>query len=435
MNIKKFLFFMTCIVFGMFLVEQKTDAIDTIYANLEKSIRNNEIDCVLIRRNYPSCQIDPLSIKRSFCLFALIDKILGGNGLLELNELYFSQDNSIFTTNLIEFYDKQDNSERAKQMYNAFVESLKGVQFKSSHKRWTFLLFNEMFFSSKVPLDSKSVEEILYLCYTLTQKHKNLIICINFLHAFDNYKRPCWLPDDFSLLPLNEDYISSDFKDKILDNGKKELHHHLANYSLIVWNGEVISCYRKTTYCDENNAFINGVRRKTDPIPSHAYEFGNWESHIPFILSSEASKGLVLHHQLSQLFNDDFSTKSIVMRICADSLFMPYFDEEKKMLLLTGNGCPYASRWLHKTSPNLIGYVIDAEKNMFSFRRNSNWYSEKQIYDFMDKQRSFDHILNYLKQVSFTCKCNLCTIHRFLDDMLCEIYIGHSEFVKRLEGL
>jgi hypothetical protein len=395
-----FVLIFVCLGFSNLSEQNVSEAARIISAELEKAIQNKNVNYILIKRTCHGKQICPLSMQRAFCIFALLDKALGGNGLLDQKEASFSRAESIpFDGDLKASYEAQNTAEEARKI-NVFFAVLSHDPIVLNSQKWPFVVFNEMFFSSQIPLDSKSVQELLYHCYILTRKHKNLIICINFLHAFNNTDRPCWLPDNFSLLPLDPEYINMGAPNELLTNPDSGTQNHLANYSLMVWNGEVISCYRKTTYCEENDAFIK--RKK------YAYEFGDWKSYKPFILSADASRGLILHHQLSQLFNDDCG-KRIVTRICADSIFMPSLEIFERLLLLPANGCPTNTEfWIHKMQRNTVGCLVDAEKQTPYFFANGKIESPTNGNETFKK---------------YTCNCGECMVHRYLEGSLnCEIY-------------
>jgi hypothetical protein len=359
-------------------------------------------------------------MNKAFCVFALIDRILGGDGFsqerkmiintAELQHTYLER----FDPEIEEIYSVQ-NTVEAKRQIQLFLDNLGRSPAKFNDKKWTFIVFSEMFFSSTHALDTQSIQELLRYCSLLTQKHNRLIVIVNFLHAFNNEIRPHWMPHNFSTIPLSKDFISGP-SDRLMISGRKSCLNHLANYSLVFWQGIPISCYRKTTYCNENNALVEQQE--------YSYEFGDFENYEPFsFFPGHMHNFQSLHKQLGLLFNGKHE-KNISMRICADTVHMPKLQTWEKILLLQANGCPSAAGWIHKLMQDTACCLIDAEGIRDSFLTKSKVKLPESIEESMDivgHNPSFSSILQRSNLEEYNCQY-------MRDELQCTIYTSDGRY-------
>lgn len=222
--IKNYLLTVFIFVFSLFAFEQVYCFFSSSlpYQELDNAIRKKNINHIFVQRRSPC---SPLSINKAFCIFALLDKILGGDGFLKEQEAIVHLAESTheyldrFDPEIEEVYSVQCTEEVKKGVLQ-FLTKLGRFPKKFNDKKWTFVVFSEMFFSSTHALDTQSIQELLRYCNLLTQKHNKLIVVINFLHAFNNKKRPHWMPHNFSTIPLSKSFISGPLE-KLMINGKK----------------------------------------------------------------------------------------------------------------------------------------------------------------------------------------------------------------------
>lgn len=212
---------------------------------------------------------------------------------------------------------------------------------KIDNDKWTIVVFSENFFgNSNNILDLNDVTQIVTECNAFTARHPKSIIHINFLQEFNVNKlnEQCqWLHAPYATLTFDQckdRIIQPIFKDILL---LKDSLQHVANYSLIIWNGHPIAIYRKSTYCNEANALVIGCSSSQSlskampqsnlPNPKHLYEFGNFQTHS---LLTSAS----VHAQIAGLFTG--SSPLIATRICADMnpRFLEKFQPECSIILI-----------------------------------------------------------------------------------------------------
>lgn len=291
---------------------------------LAQSIDSNDINYIFLKRRDEHGNMSPLSIKRVFCIFAILDKILGGNGLKDKKDKFWKDDETT-DEELSAIYELQE-------IHNDTPEQLVSNTLpipESQRSKYTMIIFSETFFSNSLALDTTSVANIIDCCRELTLKHDNLIICINFLHKYDT---PSWLSVQKKLTPLKEEYVctTDHYKDKLKENQKSS--RRFSNYSVILWKGKALSCYRKTVYMRENDSLVE---------QGYGFDFGDWNSYQ----SIEALETPEEYSRWSELFNAGKNQK-ICTRICADLNYMPDVPENIKLLIVQANDSP--SGWLEK---------------------------------------------------------------------------------------
>lgn len=310
-----------------------------------QALSTNDINYIFLKRRDERGQMPPLSIKRIFCIFAMLDKMMGGNGLLEEKDLFWVDDGTE-DEDLSEIYSSQETPD---YMYEHLVSITNQIS-QSRTKNYTLVVFSETFFSNNPALDNASVTKIVECCKLLTKKHENLIICVNFLHKFTNASRPIWLQSLPSALhPEHHEFIGTDdmHKAKLLSADNSNSGLRFSNYSLIVWNEIPLSCYRKTVYLLEQDSLID---------MGYVFDFGNWNSYPTFELTQH---DLVEHKKFAELFNT--GTEQIVMnRICADLASMPNVSGAIKLLIVQANDAP--GSWLEKFQTSTVCCYCDAAR-------------------------------------------------------------------------
>jgi hypothetical protein len=280
-----------------------------------------------------------MSLKRVFCVFALLDKFLRGDGLsFEKAELWKMDDTS--DEKLREKYVEQETPD---EILNEIIASTPFIQ-EDRQEKWTIIVFSEAFFSDD-PWDSAEIEKIKRCCRLLTDKHKNVIISANFLHK---YRGTSDTPSRCK--PLKEKYIVTNDAARLKQNRSSNL--RFSNCSLIFWNGIFLSCYRKTTYKGE----VESENKDEDNILKHGYgyDFGNWKSYAPPELSIASDD----HKEFAKLFNSG-RRQIVVSRTCYDMNFTPALSKQIKLLILTTDDPPGLESWKAKVS-NAITCVCDA---------------------------------------------------------------------------
>jgi hypothetical protein len=229
------------------------------------------------------------------------------------------------------------------EILNEIIASTPSIQ-EDRREKWTIIVFSEAFFSDD-PWDSAEVEKVKKCCNLLTDKHKNAIISANFLHKYEGKSDA-----PSRRKPFKKSFMQTvdEYKLKLKENASNNL--RFSNCSLIFWNGVSLSCYRKTTYKDEDNELLKS---------GYGYDFGDWESY-PTLELTTASED---HKEFAALFNSG-RRQIIVSRTCSDMNHTPILAKSVKLLILTADGSPDATYWQDKLK-NAIACVSDATKGCF----------------------------------------------------------------------
>jgi hypothetical protein len=138
---------------------------------------------------------------------------------------------------------------------------------------------------------------------------------------------------------------TDEYKRKLKQNVSSNL--RFSNCSLIFWNGISLSCYRKASYKDECNVFVND---------GYGYDFGDFKSY-PTPELQTASENC---KEFAKLFN--FGRKQVIAaRTCSDMNHTPKLSKKIKLLILTADDSPGTYGWENKTT-NVIVCISDATK-------------------------------------------------------------------------
>jgi hypothetical protein len=131
-----------------------------------KAVSTNDINYIFLKRRDIRGNMPPLSLKRVFCVFAMLDKFLGRNGLSEAKSEFWKADE---TTNeeLQRDYAAQVTPD---EILDEIVASTNSIP-EDRREKWTIIVFSETFFSSD-PWDSFELEKVKKCCRLLTDKHK-----------------------------------------------------------------------------------------------------------------------------------------------------------------------------------------------------------------------------------------------------------------------
>lgn len=182
-------------------------------------------------------------------------------------------------------------------------------------------------------------------------------IHINFLFTFKNSNRPPWLPDN----TRDKDEIQ---KDRIFCSAAPEKiqnigiitnilegnDNRLVNCSILIWNGQPISYYRKSTYCREKDKLIiSSAADGSLAAGDYKYEFGDFKDHIVPGLQGEYST-------MAQQLIDG---KILTSRICYD-LNEPYELPEGNLLIINSNGIPSFRGWRPRLSNDVFCIIADS---------------------------------------------------------------------------
>jgi hypothetical protein len=292
-----------------------------------KSISINELNYILLKRKNGNT-IPAMHPRDQFIIFAMLDKFLGGDGLLNEKSQFWEEISPI-----IPVTDDQK-----------FEEVLSSVHPMHEDRRgkWTIIVFSETFFSDE-PCDDAEIEKFMRLCRLLTNKYQKLVISVNFLRKYEGKSRTY-----SRRTPLSKDFISTGSNPLLLQNKSSSL--RFSNCSLIVWSGVPISCYRKTTYTEEADNLLD---------IGYGYDFGNFKSY-PTPESQTASDN---HKEIAKFFNNG-RKQIIAARTCSDIAFTPNLSKQTKSVLLTADGSPDAIYWQNKTL-NAFVCVSDADRGGF----------------------------------------------------------------------
>jgi hypothetical protein len=123
-----------------------------------------------------------------------------------------------------------------------------------------------------------------------------------------------------------------------------------SNCTFIVWNGVPISCYRKTTYKEEGNDFLEN---------GYGYDFGDWKSYP----TPELQNASDAHKEIAKLFNSG-KNQIVAARTCYDMNRTPKLSKQIKLLILTADDPPGLESWKTKVS-SAVTCVCDACNSEF----------------------------------------------------------------------
>lgn len=176
-----------------------------------------------------------------------------------------------------------------KSFQGEIEDSLKNNQEYYSGGKTTIILFNEAFFGSDVK--SKEAGDALVDCFKdLSKKYTGVAFCINFLVKFSKDHRPLWLPADgitqdakAKYITVGQTGINEKSREKIFSykSNKDSVSDRVANCSLLIFGGEVILFYRKSTYFEEcDDLCISYSEQDSFKTGACLYEFGDWKTHV-----------------------------------------------------------------------------------------------------------------------------------------------------------
>ncbi|GHU19467.1 hypothetical protein FACS189472_09280 [Alphaproteobacteria bacterium] len=308
----------------------------TLAQSFAEAISINNLNYIMLKRRDKN-EMPPLSFKKVFCIFAMLDKMLGGDGLSPEKSKFWKADE----TTDEELRKKYASQVPHDEILDEIIVSTNPIS-EERLEKWTIVVFSETFFSDD-PWDDVDVEKVKKCCRLLTSKHERLIISTNFLHKYEGASNTPSICEP----PANE-YIRSGEKAKLLQNRNSNL--RFSNCSFIFWNNAAISCYRKTTYKEEDDNLVKA---------GYGYDFGDWKSYQTPELA-EASDN---HKEFAELFNS--SEKQIIAsRTCSDMNHTPNLLQHVRLLILTANGSPEITYWINKIG-NAILCVCDADRGNF----------------------------------------------------------------------
>jgi hypothetical protein len=304
-----------------------------------EAVKINDITYIMLKRRDSDGHMPPLNLKRVFCIFAMLDKFLGGDGLLSEKSEFWKTDDSI-DEKLREEYATQETSD---EILSEIIASTPCIP-ENRRETWTIIVFSETFFSDN-PWDSAEIEKVKKCCRLLTDRHKNAVISANFLHKYegksDTPSRQTSMEETFM-------QTANEYKRKLKENALNNL--RFSNCSLIFWNGVSLSSYRKASYKDEDNTLVD---------EGYGYDFGDWKSYAPPELATASDD----HKEFASLFNSG-RKQIIASRTCSDVNHTPDLAKSVKLLILTADGSPDATYWQNRLK-NAIACVSDADRAGF----------------------------------------------------------------------
>jgi hypothetical protein len=310
-----------------------------------RAVAINDITYIMLKRRDSGGHMLSMSLKRVFCIFAMLDKFLGGDGLLAEKTEFWKADDT-FDENLLREYAAQETPD---EILDEIIASMPNIP-EDRQGKWTIIVFSEAFFSDD-PWNSAEVEKVKKFCQLLTNGHKNVVISVNFLHKYEEKS-----DTPSRRKPPAEKYIVTNDAARLKQNRSSNL--RFSNCSLIFWKGVPLSCYRKTTYKME----AESEDRNEDNILKHGYgyDFGDWKSYAPPELAAASDD----HREFAALFNSG-RRQIIVSRTCYDMNFTQTLAKSVKLLILTADGAPSPMGWKDKIC-NTKACVSDADRGLFT---------------------------------------------------------------------
>jgi hypothetical protein len=138
--------------------------------SLKNAVSINDLNYILLKRkNEDEDEIPTLHSRDSFTIFAMLDKFLGGNGLLSKKSQCWEEESAISP--------RTDD-----QKFEEMLISVSPIP-ENRREKWTIIVFCETFFSDS-PFNDTELEKVMRFCKLLTVKYPKLIISANFLHKY-----------------------------------------------------------------------------------------------------------------------------------------------------------------------------------------------------------------------------------------------------------
>lgn len=184
----------------------------------------------------------------------------------ELNDALINR-SGYFILTVTRDYTENDNTILRKEDFLPVLDKIDEIL--SNVHQPVFVVFNEYFCSRKT-LEYSSLREFLGLLEEKSPTNPKAIYWVNFLHKLekgisetelDNLKRYISPLDDFlieedgsrqSWPPLG--FCRNDNSSPTVNNNPQKV---FANETFVITNGATISSYRKSTYCNEDNALLS----------------------------------------------------------------------------------------------------------------------------------------------------------------------------------
>lgn len=200
------------------------------------------------------------------CAFGLLCCKIEGMDQQKLKEALVNRSGYSILT-VTRDYKENDNTILRKDDFLHVLEKIDGILKDVSQP--VFVVFNEYFCSRKT-LEHPHLLEFLSTLKEKSQTNHNVVYWVNFLHKLnmgisreelDNLKRYISPLDDFF---IEEDksrlswpppgFCRNDNRASTVNDDPQKM---FANESFVVNNGAIISSYRKSTYCNEDNALLS----------------------------------------------------------------------------------------------------------------------------------------------------------------------------------
>jgi hypothetical protein len=194
----------------------------------------------------------------------------------------------------------------------------------------------------------EKVNDIIVKCREFTRANRKVFIHINFLFNFQNSHRPQWFPEtgtDTSV--VSKDRIKCTAPEAcwplISSAHRTTINNRISNCSVLIWDGEPISYYRKSTYCNEADSLIIAHNGTNFIVGSHKYEFGDFKDHIVPNLGKN-------HLGIAKmLFDKSICKKPLIStKICYDLNVMPNIGNNVSLLIINANEAPNIAGWKEK---------------------------------------------------------------------------------------
>lgn len=243
--------------------------------------------------------------------------------------------------------------------------------------RFIFVIFSESFFGVE-PLFSEDngefgdVEFIKNKCLELSNTKERVVVQACFLNRFDARNCSYWLQKDYtpvkSRKKIKKRTTGMNSLKKYLIVDKKHW-DRIANYTLIIYAGEILAIYRKSTHCAAAKDLIAPRKGKA----TCAYLFGDFQTHR------------LSNSPMADIFCGE--SAMVINRMCSD-MNQPRVDSHNscaKLLITPAVGHP-ANGYEEITVP-----ILFVDDKGVSLRRGFR----NEVGVKLENTRNFDYLQNY----------------------------------------
>jgi hypothetical protein len=137
-------------------------------------VATNDVNYIMLKRRDSGGHMPPLSLKRVFCIFARLDKFLGGDGLLAKKSEFWKADDTVDE----ELRKKYAEQETPDEILSEIIASTPSI-LEDRREKWTIIVFSASMLLDPFALvvqDCKNVA--IFLDYCSYSRHTVRLVAI-----------------------------------------------------------------------------------------------------------------------------------------------------------------------------------------------------------------------------------------------------------------